>query len=86
MIEGNEGKDDGVNDVEEDDENENDDENEIVSSFWGQQFPILFIKLIFNHNKKNKGTLALKCDYKKAAFKFPLRLELGGKFFMPRKF
>jgi len=61
MIEGNDGKDDGKDDDEEgdddegdddenDDENENDDANEIVSSFWGQQFPILFIKLIFNHN------------------------------------
>jgi hypothetical protein len=51
MIEGNEGK-DGVNEDDEDDEDdeekENEDENEIMSSFWGQQFPILFIKLIFN--------------------------------------
>lgn len=54
MIEGNDGK-DGVNeeddeDNDDEDENEKDDENEIVSSFWGQQFPILFIKLIFNDN------------------------------------
>jgi hypothetical protein len=56
MIEGNEGK-DGVNEEEEDDEDdekENDVENEIVSSFWGQQFPILFIKLIFNDNRNIK--------------------------------
>ena len=52
MIEGNDGNEDGVNEDddedEDDDEKENDDENEIVSSFLGQQFPILFIKLIFN--------------------------------------